>query len=52
MTEQRARERAEKAMEQEAMKKKALSDSMETLTHELRTPLQGTLLLIHICRLF
>ncbi|GKY97279.1 hypothetical protein MPSEU_000686300 [Mayamaea pseudoterrestris] len=34
-----ARERAEKAAEQAAMT--AMQESMETLTHEMRTPLQG-----------
>jgi signal transduction histidine kinase/ActR/RegA family two-component response regulator len=43
ITEQRARERAEKTAERKAMVAKAMSDSMETLTHELRTPLQGVM---------
>jgi len=41
VTEARARERAEKNAQEEAMMAKAMGDSMVTLTHELRTPLQG-----------
>jgi len=41
VTAQRAREIAEQAVEQEAMKTKAMAESIETLSHELRTPLQG-----------
>lgn len=40
VTEARARERAEKSAQEEAMMAKAMGDSMVTLTHELRTPLQ------------
>jgi len=36
-----AREVAEKTAREEAMLVKAMSDSMVTLTHELRTPMQG-----------
>lgn len=36
-----AREEAEKNAQQEALLSKAMKDSMVTLTHELRTPLQG-----------
>jgi signal transduction histidine kinase/ActR/RegA family two-component response regulator len=43
ITEQRARERAEKTAERKADVAKAMSLSMETLTHELRTPLQGVM---------
>jgi signal transduction histidine kinase len=43
ITEQRARERAEKTAERKADVAKAMSQSMETLTHELRTPLQGVM---------
>lgn len=41
ITADRARERAEKAAREEAMLAKAMGDSMVTLTHELRTPMQG-----------
>jgi signal transduction histidine kinase/PAS domain-containing protein len=41
VTEQRARERAEKLVEQEMFMKQGMKESMETLTHELRSPLQG-----------
>ena len=41
ITETRAREKAEKNAKEEAMMSKAMADSMVTLTHELRTPLQG-----------
>uniref|UniRef100_A0A7S3LB42 histidine kinase n=2 Tax=Amphora coffeiformis TaxID=265554 RepID=A0A7S3LB42_9STRA len=41
ITEFRKLQSAEKAVEREAMMSKAMSDSMEVLTHELRTPLQG-----------
>lgn len=41
ITEYRKLQSAEKAVEREAMMSKAMSDSMEVLTHELRTPLQG-----------
>lgn len=41
ITEQRARERAEKAAEREALVAKTMNESMQTLSHELRTPLQG-----------
>ena len=41
MTEQRAREKAEKMAEREAFLKQGMKDSMESLTHELRSPLQG-----------
>ena len=37
----RAREHAEKTAEREATMAKAMENSMVTLTHELRTPLQG-----------
>ena len=40
ITEARARERAEKNAQEESMMAKAMGDSMVTLTHELRTPLQ------------
>lgn len=43
ITERRARERAEKTAERNAYVAKAMSESMETLTHELRTPLQGVM---------
>jgi signal transduction histidine kinase len=43
ITEQRARKRAEKTAERKALVAKAMSESMETLTHELRTPLQGVM---------
>jgi signal transduction histidine kinase/ActR/RegA family two-component response regulator len=43
ITEHRARERAEKTAERKADVAKAMSQSMETLTHELRTPLQGVM---------
>ena len=41
ITATRARDIAEKKAQQEAMLAKAMSESMVTLTHELRTPLQG-----------
>jgi len=41
ITAERAREVAEKTAQEEAMLAKAMSDSMVTLTHELRTPMQG-----------
>jgi len=41
ITEKRARERLEKAAEQEVLRTETIQQSMETLTHELRTPLQG-----------
>jgi len=41
ITTKRAKERAEEAAQQEATMAKAMQDSMVTLTHELRTPLQG-----------
>lgn len=41
ITEQRARERAEKSAESEALQAEAMSEAMVTLSHELRTPLQG-----------
>lgn len=41
ITATRAREVAEKKAQQEAMLAKAMGESMVTLTHELRTPLQG-----------
>lgn len=40
-TAEKAREVAEKAAQEEAMLAKAMGDSMVTLTHELRTPMQG-----------
>lgn len=40
ITEFRALQRAENAAEREALMVKAMTESMETLTHELRTPLQ------------
>jgi len=43
ITAQRARERAEQAAEQEAALAKAMSESIEVLSHDLRTPLQGIL---------
>lgn len=43
ITAQRAREKAEQAAEQEALLAKAMSESMEVLSHDLRTPLQGIL---------
>ena len=43
ITEQRARKRAEKAAERKALGARAMSESMETLTHELRKPLQGVM---------
>jgi signal transduction histidine kinase/ActR/RegA family two-component response regulator len=43
ITEQRARERAEKTAERKALLAQAMSESMENLTHELRTPLQGVM---------
>ncbi|VEU33382.1 unnamed protein product [Pseudo-nitzschia multistriata] len=41
ITAERAREIAEKTAQEEAMLAKAMADSMVTLTHELRTPMQG-----------
>jgi len=41
ITAERAREVAEKSAQEEAMLAKAMGDSMLTLTHELRTPMQG-----------
>ena len=41
ITESRAREKAERKTQEEALLTKAMGESMETLTHELRTPLQG-----------
>jgi len=41
ITADRAREVAEKTAREEAMLAKAMGDSMVTLTHELRTPMQG-----------
>jgi len=41
ITSERAREVAEKVAQEEAMMAKAMGDSMVTLTHELRTPMQG-----------
>eukprot|EP00536_Pseudo-nitzschia_multiseries_P013954 jgi/Psemu1/261849/estExt_Genewise1Plus.C_6350013 len=41
ITAERAREVAEKTAQEEAMLAKAMGDSMVTLTHELRTPMQG-----------
>ena len=41
ITATRERDIAEKKAQQEAMLAKAMSESMVTLTHELRTPLQG-----------
>ena len=41
ITADRKRQDAEKVAQEEAMMSKAMSDSMVTLTHELRTPLQG-----------
>ena len=41
ITEMRARERAEKKARDEATMARAMGESMVTLTHELRTPLQG-----------
>ena len=41
VTADRAREVAEKTAREEAMLAKAMGDSMVTLTHELRTPMQG-----------
>lgn len=41
ITAERAREVAEKTAREEAMLAKAMGDSMVTLTHELRTPMQG-----------
>lgn len=41
ITSERAREVAEKTAQEEAMLAKAMGDSMVTLTHELRTPMQG-----------
>lgn len=41
ITAMRERDIAEKKAQQEAMLAKAMSESMVTLTHELRTPLQG-----------
>jgi PAS domain S-box-containing protein len=41
ITEKRALERAKKSAQQEALISQAMSESMEVLTHELRTPLQG-----------
>jgi len=40
-TADRARQRAEDIAREESMMAKAMGDSMVTLTHELRTPLQG-----------
>ena len=41
VTERRAREQAEKLSEQEMFLKAGMKESMETLSHELRSPLQG-----------
>jgi len=41
ITSDRARERAEQLAREEALVSKAMKESMVTLTHELRTPLQG-----------
>ncbi|GKY96479.1 hypothetical protein MPSEU_000607300 [Mayamaea pseudoterrestris] len=41
ITAQRAREQAEKHAQKEAMLKQAMMTSMEVLSHELRSPLQG-----------
>mmetsp|Transcript_1458 Transcript_1458/g.3220 ORF Transcript_1458/g.3220 Transcript_1458/m.3220 type:complete len:926 (-) Transcript_1458:552-3329(-) len=41
ITAERAREVAEKTAQEETMLAKAMGDSMVTLTHELRTPMQG-----------
>ena len=41
ITEYKKLEQAEKAAERDALMAKAMGDSMEVLTHELRTPLQG-----------
>jgi len=41
ITAERARDVAEKTAREEAMLAKAMGDSMVTLTHELRTPMQG-----------
>ena len=41
ITANRAREEAEQNAREEALLSKAMKDSMVTLTHELRTPLQG-----------
>lgn len=41
VTVERARERAERKAREEATVAKAMGESMVTLTHELRTPLQG-----------
>ncbi|OEU09274.1 two-component system sensory kinase [Fragilariopsis cylindrus CCMP1102] len=41
ITAERAREEAERTAQEEAMLAKAMEDSMVTLTHELRTPMQG-----------
>lgn len=41
VTEAQALRKAQRSAEQDALMAKVMKDSMETLTHELRTPLQG-----------
>jgi nitrogen-specific signal transduction histidine kinase len=43
ITKERARKRVEKTAERKALVAKAMSESMETLTHELGMPLQGVM---------